>query len=45
MEAAGGTLLAALAPPDLLVVALADSRVNIGLARIEMMRAAAAVAP
>ncbi len=45
MEAAGGTLLVALAPPDLLVVALADSRVNIGLARLEMMRAALAVAP
>jgi len=43
MEAAGGTLLVALAPPDLLVVALADSRVNIGLARLEMMRAAQAV--
>ena len=43
MEAAGGTLLVALAPPDLLVVALADSRVNIGLARLEMMRAALAV--
>ncbi|HXY19189.1 MAG TPA: roadblock/LC7 domain-containing protein [Gemmatimonadales bacterium] len=44
MEAAGGTLLVALAPPDLLVVALADGRVNVGLARLEMMRAAAAVA-
>jgi len=44
MEAAGGTLLVALAPPDLLVVALADSRVNIGLARLEMTRAAMAVA-
>ena len=44
MEAAGGTLLVALAPPELLVVALADSRVNIGLARLEMMRAALAVA-
>jgi predicted regulator of Ras-like GTPase activity (Roadblock/LC7/MglB family) len=43
MEAAGGTLLIAPAPPDLLVVALADSRVNIGLARLEMMRAVAAV--
>jgi predicted regulator of Ras-like GTPase activity (Roadblock/LC7/MglB family) len=44
MEAASGTLLVAPAPPDLLVVALADSRVNIGLARLEMMRAATAVA-
>jgi len=43
MEAASGTLLVATAPPDLLVVALADSRVNIGLARLEMMRAATAV--
>ena len=42
MEAAGGTLLVAPAPPDLLVVALADARVNVGLARLEMMRAAAA---
>ena len=44
MEAAGGTLLVAPAPPDLLVVALADGRVNVGLARLEMMRAAAAAA-
>lgn len=44
MEADGGTLLVALAPPDLLVVALADNRVNIGLARLEMTRAALAVA-
>lgn len=43
MEAAGGTLLVAPAPPDLLVVALAESRVNIGLARLEMLRAVEAV--
>ena len=43
MEAEGGTLLVARAPSDLLVVALADSRVNIGLARLEMMRAVEAV--
>jgi predicted regulator of Ras-like GTPase activity (Roadblock/LC7/MglB family) len=45
MEAAGGTLLVAPAPRDLLVVALADSRVNVGLARLEMMRAAEAALP
>jgi predicted regulator of Ras-like GTPase activity (Roadblock/LC7/MglB family) len=45
MEAEGGTLLVAPAPPDLLVVALADSRVNIGLARLEMMRAVQTVRP
>jgi predicted regulator of Ras-like GTPase activity (Roadblock/LC7/MglB family) len=43
LEAEGGTLLVAPAPPDLLVVALADSRVNIGLARLEMIRAVEAV--
>jgi len=42
MEAAGGTLLVAPASDDLLIVALADSRVNIGLARLEMIRAAEA---
>jgi predicted regulator of Ras-like GTPase activity (Roadblock/LC7/MglB family) len=35
-----GTLLVAVAPRDLLVVALAEPGVNIGLARLEMMRAA-----
>lgn len=40
MQAAGGTLLVAPAPPDLLVVAVAESRVNLGLARLEMLRAA-----
>lgn len=34
------TLLVALAPRDLLVVALAEPGVNIGLTRLEMMRAA-----
>jgi predicted regulator of Ras-like GTPase activity (Roadblock/LC7/MglB family) len=39
MQGEGGTLLVALAG-ELLVVALADAGVNIGLARLEMMRAA-----
>ncbi len=42
MEADGGTLLVAPASSDLMVVALAESGVNIGLARLEMMRAAEA---
>jgi len=42
MEAAGGTLLVAPAAQDLLIVALAESRVNIGLVRLEMIRAAEA---
>ena len=37
-----GTLLVALAPRELLVVALAEPGVNVGLARLEMMRAAEA---
>lgn len=36
------TLLVALAPRDLLVVTLAEPGVNVGLARLEMMRAAEA---
>jgi predicted regulator of Ras-like GTPase activity (Roadblock/LC7/MglB family) len=40
MEAAGGILLVAPAARDLLVVVLADPRVNVGLARLEMTRAA-----
>ena len=44
MVAEGGTLLVARAPPELLVVAVADPGVNIGLARLEMMRAAEAAA-
>ena len=35
-----GILMVALAPRELLVVALADPGVNVGLARLEMMRAA-----
>jgi predicted regulator of Ras-like GTPase activity (Roadblock/LC7/MglB family) len=42
MEAAGGTLLVAPAAQGLLIVALAESRVNVGLARLEMIRAAEA---
>lgn len=37
-----GTLLVAVAPRDLLVVVLAEPGINIGLARLEMMRAAEA---
>lgn len=44
MDAADGTLLIAPAPRDLLVVTLADPRVNVGLCRLEMMRAAEAAA-
>jgi predicted regulator of Ras-like GTPase activity (Roadblock/LC7/MglB family) len=43
LGAEGGTLLVARAAPDLLVVALAEPRVNIGLCRLEMVRAAEAV--
>ena len=42
MEATGGTLLMAPAARDLLIVALADSRVTVGLARLERIRAAEA---
>ena len=42
MDAEGGTLLLAPAPQDLLVVALADPNVNVGLCRLEMIRAAEA---
>ena len=44
MAAEGGTLLVAQAPPELLVVAVADPGINVGLARLEMMRAAEAAA-
>jgi predicted regulator of Ras-like GTPase activity (Roadblock/LC7/MglB family) len=44
LDAATGTLLVAPAPRDLLVVALADPQVNVGLCRLEMMRAAEAAA-
>ena len=42
MAADGGTLLLAPAPQDLLVVALTEPHVNVGLCRIEMIRAAEA---
>lgn len=44
MDARQGTLLVAPAAKDLLVVALADPRVNVGLCRLEMLRAAEATA-
>ena len=40
LAAQGGTLLVAPAAQDLLVVALADPHVNVGLCRLEMVRAA-----
>ena len=43
VEATAGTLLLAPAAGDLLVVALAEPQVNVGLCRLEMMRAAEAV--
>ena len=42
VDAGTGTLLAASAPRDLLVVALTDPGANVGLCRLEMMRAAEA---
>jgi len=42
MDASNGTLLLAPAPADLLIVALADPNVNVGLCRFEMIRAAEA---
>lgn len=42
VDAVDGTLLIAPATRDLLVVALADPQVNVGLCRLEMMRAAEA---
>jgi predicted regulator of Ras-like GTPase activity (Roadblock/LC7/MglB family) len=42
LSAEGGTLLVAPTPPDLLVVVLADAQVNVGLCRLEMVRAAEA---
>jgi len=44
MDASEGTLLVAVAPHDFLIVALAEPTVNVGLCRIEMMRAAEAAA-
>ncbi len=39
MQAAGGVLLVALGGSDVLVAVLGDAGVNVGLARLEMMRA------
>jgi predicted regulator of Ras-like GTPase activity (Roadblock/LC7/MglB family) len=44
MESPRGTLLIAPGPEGLLVVCLADKRVNVGLARLEMIRAAESAA-
>ncbi len=43
MQAAGGVLLVALGQRDLLVAVVADTGVNVGLARLEMMRAVESV--
>lgn len=39
LQASAGALLVAWGPSGLLLVALADPRVNLGLARVEMLRA------
>lgn len=44
LQAASGTLMVVPAAAGILVVAVADARVNVGLARLEMLRAAEAVA-
>lgn len=43
LQAAQGSLLTVPAPNGVLVVAVADADINVGLARLEMMRAAEAV--
>ncbi len=40
LQGEGGTLLAVPAPQGIVVVAIADGDVNVGLARLEMMRVA-----
>lgn len=40
LQAEGGTLLAVPAPHGIVVVAIAEADVNVGLARLEMIRAA-----
>lgn len=40
LQAAQGSLLAVPAPNGILVVAIADADINVGLTRLEMMRAA-----
>lgn len=44
LQARGGTLIAVPAPDGILVVAVGDRDVNVGLLRLEMLRAAEAVA-
>lgn len=44
LQASEGTLLAAPAPSGMLLVVVADADVNVGLARLEMLKAAEAVA-
>lgn len=43
LQADDGALLVVPAPDGMLVVAIADARVNVGLVRLEMLRAAGAV--
>ena len=43
LEATGGVLLTAAAGDEMLVVAVAEAGVNVGLVRLEMIRAAEAV--
>ncbi len=43
VQATGGALLAAAAGDELLIVAIAEAGVNVGLVRLEMIRAAAGV--
>ncbi len=43
MQATGGALLAVPAGQESLVVAVADAAVNVGLVRLELLRAAEAV--
>jgi predicted regulator of Ras-like GTPase activity (Roadblock/LC7/MglB family) len=44
LEADGGTLIVVPAPDGVLVVTVADADVNVGLVRLEMLRAAETVA-
>ena len=44
LQASGGTLLAVPAPEDMLLVTVADAGVNVGLVRLEMLRAVEDVA-
>jgi predicted regulator of Ras-like GTPase activity (Roadblock/LC7/MglB family) len=44
LQASAGSLLVALAPNGMLLVVVADADINVGLARLEMLKAAEAVA-